>query len=346
MLDNPRCVVPYHELQIFKTASQDEMKPILRRDLNDARTYGLVDKFTIVDGVSGTLSTKVLTSNNIQLQSIPERLIVFVRRIKDSTLSCCDTDSYLTIKEIRVNFNNQSGLLATFNQQQLYDSTICTGGVRNLTWEEFSGVTLSVGGGSTALLSNGARYCAWPYSQFSGVGAAELSNQPSTGLRLVPTTGSIVSLRFGTDIQIPEEFYSVSSIGQFNLSVNVSVANLTKDSWNNYELVVLVENPGVMIFDRGSSSTFIGLNAKDAVLQVKDSSDHVTLAYAKHMVGRGWHHSALNGLRWLHNHGITAAKNFVRDHINHPIANKAVEVASAFGYGQTGGANKLHSRLM
>ena len=155
-----------------------------------------------------------------------------------------------------------------------------------------------------------------------------------------------MSLRFGTDIQIPEEFYSVSSIGQFHLTVNVSVANLAKDSWNNYELVVLVENPGVMIFDRGSSSTFVGLLTKDAVLQTKDSSDHVTLAYGKHMVGGGWHYSALNGLRWLHNHGISAAKNWVKDHINHPIANKAVEVASALGYGQTGGANKLQSRLM
>ena len=103
MLDNPRCVVPYHEFQIFKTSSQDVLKPILRRTDDDARTYGLVDKFTLVDGVSGTLSTKVLTSNNLQLQSIPERIIVFVRRIKDSTLSFCDSDSYLTIKEIRVN---------------------------------------------------------------------------------------------------------------------------------------------------------------------------------------------------------------------------------------------------
>jgi hypothetical protein len=130
------------------------------------------------------------------------------------------------------------------------------------------------------------------------------------------------------------------------LSVTVSVANLTKDVWNNYELVLLVENPGVLITDRGSSSSFIGMLSKDAVLMTKDSPDHVTLGYARHMVGGGWHHTALNGLRWLHNHGITAAKNFVRDHINHPIANKAVEVASALGYGQTGGANRLQSRLM
>ena len=125
------------------------------------------------------------------------------------------------------------------------------------------------------------------------------------------------------------------------------MANLTKDVRSNYELVLLVENPGVLITDRGSSSTFVGLLTKDAVLQTKDSSDHVTLGYARHMVGGAWHHSALNGLRWLHNHGISAAKNWVKDHINHPIANKAVEVASALGYGQTGGANnRLQSRLM
>ena len=73
-------------------------------------------------------------------------------------------------------------------------------------------------------------------------------------------------------------------------------------------LVVLVDNPGVLITDRGSSSTFVGLLTKGAVLQTKDSPDHVALAYATHMVGGGWHHTALNGLKWLHNHGITAAK--------------------------------------
>ena len=140
------------------------------------------------------------------------------------------------------------------------------------------------------------------------------------------------------------------SIGQFNLQVSVDVANLTKDIWSNYELVVLVQNPGVLITDRGSSSTFCGLLSKDAILQTKDETEHVTLAYAKHMVGGSiWHH-AMNGMRWLHNHGVTAAKNFLREHVNHPIANKAVEIAEKLGYGHTGGGmsggNKLANRLL
>ena len=80
MLDNPRCVVPYSEFQIFKTASQDPLKPILRRTDGDARTYGRVETFTLT--TTGNLTQTTLISNNIQLQSIPERLIVFVRRIK------------------------------------------------------------------------------------------------------------------------------------------------------------------------------------------------------------------------------------------------------------------------
>jgi hypothetical protein len=116
-------------------------------------------------------------------------------------------------------------LLATFNQQQLYDSTITTGGIRNLTWEEFSGMTLSVSGGNNTVAPHDGEYNANPFSQFSGVGAGMLTGQSPTGLRIVPTTGSIVSLRFGTDIQIPEEFYAPSSIGQFNLQVTVDCVN-------------------------------------------------------------------------------------------------------------------------
>ena len=129
----------------------------------------------------------------------------------------------------------------------------------------------------------------------------------------------------------------------------MEVVNLTKDEWKNYELVVLVENPGVLITDRGSSSTFVVLLTKDAVLQTKDSPDHATLAYAHHMVGGSVFHSALNGLKWLHSHGISAAKQWAAEHIKHPVVDKAVGALTALDYGQTGGGmsgGKLHSRLM
>ena len=249
-----------------------------------------------------------------------------------------------------MNFNNQSGLLSTFTQQQLYEATTTTGGVKTLTWEEFAGVSISAGAGPTAYTPGSGVYSSVPYSRYAGRAAGALNANSPAGIRLVPTTGSILSLAFGSCIQIPEEYYSVGSIGQFNLQVTVTVANLTKDVWSNYELVVVVQNPGVLITDRGSGSTFIGLLTKDAVLKTKNSPDHVTLAYAKHMVGGSWAHHAMNGLRWLHNHGISAAKNWVKEHVNHPVANTGVKIAEALGYGHTGGGmaggSKLQNRLM
>ena len=84
--------------------------------------------------------TAQLTSSNIQLSSIPEKLIIFARRIP-SSLSPMDAESYLVIKDIRVNFNNSSGLLPTLTQQQLYDASISSG-LKDLTWEQFSGCTI------------------------------------------------------------------------------------------------------------------------------------------------------------------------------------------------------------
>ena len=51
-------------------------------------------------------------------------------------------------------------------------------------------------------------------------------------------------------------------------------------------------------------------------------------------------------MKWVASH-ITPVKNFLQQHVDHPIANKAVEIASSLGYGITGAAqhHKLHDRL-
>ena len=138
------------------------------------------------------------------------------------------------------------------------------------------------------------------------------------------------------------------SIGQFNLQVILNVANYTKDVWNDYELVILVQNSGVLITDRGSSSTFVGMLTKDAVLATKDETDFYTTSYAKHMMGGSWMHHLKSGARWLHEHGISKAKNYLKEHVDHPITNKIVDAATALGYGMTGAGHKgkLADRLL
>ena len=88
LLSNPRCVVPHYEWQIFKTGATTKIDPSLRSDLLDVRTYGQIIQQTLPTGLTDTQ----LTSSNIQLQSIPERIYIFVRRTRQN-LTCCDTDS-------------------------------------------------------------------------------------------------------------------------------------------------------------------------------------------------------------------------------------------------------------
>ena len=71
-------------------------------------------------------NTAQLTSSIIQLSSIPEKLVIFVKRIP-STLTPMDAESYLVIRDIPVNFSSSSNLLSTFTQQQLYDASISSG---------------------------------------------------------------------------------------------------------------------------------------------------------------------------------------------------------------------------
>jgi hypothetical protein len=95
--------------------------------------YGLMTTTGFLPFPSATLQ-----SSNIQLNSIPEKLIIFARR-NQSLLTCMDADTYLVINDVRINWNNSSGNLATFTQQQLYDASLASG-LKDLSWEQFSGI--------------------------------------------------------------------------------------------------------------------------------------------------------------------------------------------------------------
>ena len=57
--------------------------------------------------------------------------------------------------------------------------------------------------------------------------------------------------------------------------------------------------------------------------------------------------SLKHATHWVHS-TITPVKEFLARHVDHPIANKAVEIATNLGYGYTGAAKhwKLSDRLM
>ena len=157
-------------------------------------------------------ATATLQSPTLQLNSIPDKIYLVVRK-RMTTQSYNDTDSFLAIQGISINFNNSSGLGSSFTQQDLFKITAKNG--VNQSWQEFSGK------------ANGA-----------------MSNE---SLTQIPTTGSVLCLAFGTDIQLNDDYLAQGSLGSYQLSIKVDIQNQNVDAGtgnvNNYipELMIITQ---------------------------------------------------------------------------------------------------------
>ena len=92
----PRNVVPYYELPIYRTTSLNTIPA--------RANYG-----QITAGVFNEPASVHLDSSNIQLSGIPDKLIIFVRK-SIANMTPIDADCYATINKISINFNNQAGI--------------------------------------------------------------------------------------------------------------------------------------------------------------------------------------------------------------------------------------------
>ena len=203
-------------------------------------------------------ATATLQSPTLQLNSIPDKIYLVVRK-RMTTQSYNDTDSFLAIQGISINFNNSSGLGSSFTQQDLFKITAKNG--VNQSWQEFSGK------------ANGA---------MSG-----------GNLTQIPTTGSVLCLAFGTDIQLNEDYLAQGSLGSYQLSIKVDIQNQNVDAGtgnvNNYipELMIITQTSGVMVLEKGTCSTFLGLLTKGDVLDASTQAPS-SISGVKRLVGGGF----------------------------------------------------------
>ena len=139
-------------------------------------------------------------------------------------------------------------------QQQLYRNSVQSGLVA-MTWDQFSGNTMSVCGN----MNPGVGIATSVRSPYSGVGANMNGGVANPGVQLIPTTGSVLVLNFAEVIQLTEEYYAPGCLGSFNLQLSVQVQNNTNFTWKagTYELVIMPMNCGVFVNEKGTSSTFL-----------------------------------------------------------------------------------------
>jgi hypothetical protein len=189
-----------------------------------------------------------LTSQNIQLNSVPDLFIICVRQ-QMATQSWYNTSGFLNITGISISFNNKSGILASANQQQLFNLSTKNG--VGQTWQEFSGGFYG--------------------NSISGSGV------------LVPSIGSLLVLNPSLDFGL-DDTLSASSLGQFNFQITIQCTNQYTYSVNP-EIVVITANSGLFITEAGVSQTYQGILSKTDVLNAKAQKPVIDTEEYRRLVG-------------------------------------------------------------
>ena len=202
-------------------------------------------------------------SNSIQLSSIPDKFIICVRK-QMNLQTTADSNSFMCISNIIINFNNSSGLLANFSQEQLWRMSVKGGS--NQSWNAFSG------------FSNG-------------------SNNTGTG-EPVSTIGSLLVIS-ADQLSLPNYLVSGSN-GNFNFQYTVTCYN-TQQVAVPVELVLICANSGVIISQQGVSNTYVGLLTKEVVLKTceEQSVDPVSSVEYNRMIGGSYGNRPLTAMHKL-----------------------------------------------
>lgn len=318
-----RNIVPFYELPRYITSNPSSSAiPTLVREAtvnnNSVLTYS-------------TTSGQMCVSQTLQLNQIPDKLIVFVRK-QIGSQSYGDSDSYLPIRKVNINFNNNSGILASATCEDLYRMSKDNGSNQN--WPQWLGVTntVYVGGVDANVAGNVASGLT-----YQGTGAGVYNNFTSdvpAGFTSIPSCGSVMVLEFGHDIQLVEDFFAPGSLGNFNIQIQLTVENQMCLPAGNaagqipVEMVMITMNSGVFVCERGTSSTYTGILTRADVLEASDQ-DAYTRSDVQRLVGGSFHD--------LLKSGVSKLAPLIKAAAPHVLPHIAKYVKGKLGMGRSGG---------
>lgn len=253
---------------------------------------------------AGTISVPgeaTLTSQSITLNCIPDKMIVCVRKPLGQK-TAADTDSFGVIKGISINFSNQAGILSGASKQQLFTYSRQAGSCQ--TWLEYSG---------RAMLNDG------------GAGVVGIP---------VKTNGSVLMLNFGEHINLSEPFYAPGVLGQFTLQFTLNVENYDTNALTNWEIVLVAMTSGIIVCDKGSTVSYVGVLSKNAVVEATapDAPVYVGSRYDR-MVGGGFWDKLLSVGKSVLPAVLPVASSLLSSS-GHPLAQTAGKVLGAISGGE------------
>jgi hypothetical protein len=287
-----RNIVPFYELPRYITSIGSQVQGAVWA----TQTNSLANTSVLVPQAFN------FSINSLQLNQIPDKLVFYIRQT-GSNQSYGSPDVAFPVTGISINFNNNSGILATAQRQDLWQMSRNNG--LNSSWLEFSGL---------ANLS----------SVYTSTGLPpDVTNPNYATVRAVQTVGSYVVLEFGKDIQLVEDFYAPGSLGNFNLQMNVYAENTYGYSIaaGQLECVLITMNSGVFVCERGTSSTYTGILTKQDVLEASQQAHYTHDDVARLVGGFDFMNMIKSGVRKL----APMAKN---------LGNKALDAGKDWAMGQ------------
>ena len=199
-----------------------------------------------------------IQSNTYNLTQVPDKICIFLRK-KMSSQRPTDNDAVPVITNISLNWNNNAGLLSSAVLQDLFQYSVEAGSNQN--YSEFIGQANSS-------------------KNYNGVTNASGWNVP------VSTVGSYLMLDFATVIQLTEDFYAPGSLGNFQLQFQLTTTCKQAIEASTLELVLVVMNSGIMVTDRGQTSTYTGILTKQDVLDASQQEPY-SITDVRRIVGSG-----------------------------------------------------------
>lgn len=174
-----------------------------------------------------------ITMNNIQLSTVPDTIILFLRK-RDQDLTYLDTDTFAAIKAVNILWGTKTGVLAGASQQDLYQVARRNGVA--LSWESWSGETISTMLGSST-------------TTLAGV-------------------GGILPLKVGADIPVDaDESAGVSKRTQ--VTVTIKYQNVSPNPINFDAFVVALDKGTWSVMD-GMSAYQVGVVSARAAQEAPD----------------------------------------------------------------------------
>lgn len=218
----------------FLTLSDIQYSQVSTRNVTNYMGY---DRYISPSSNSPLMSANTggytISCQNLQLNQVPQLIVVGIR-IPSSQQNWAYPDSFLTINNVSITWNNASGLLSSASQSQLFN--------------------LSKNAGSRQ-----------SFYSFRGT-----ANAVQSGVAVnIPTLGSMLVINPARDLSM-DAMLSNSSIGQFNLQIQLN------NVYNQYpfalqpEVVIGIFNAGFIVTELGSSQIFSAVLNRELVLDAKE----------------------------------------------------------------------------